>query len=121
MQEIEPTPAPWVLDDGIIQIEDQAEQLIQNKGTNHEWVALGTEDEDGFVAVTALAHPSNAEFIRKRVNAHEELVDTLEKSLGWLRRIRNEDENLVIDHSEDGFNLCDAEGLLEKLRSKPKE
>ncbi len=54
------TPGPWVVDDGMVTMEDQAQQLKEDIGTKRQWVAIGLEDEDGFSEVVALAHPSNA-------------------------------------------------------------
>ena len=79
------SPTPWVLDgaDGglvVADMEVQAEQLKSNAGTPREWRAIGRTDSDGFAEVVALAHPSNAEFIVKCVNAHDDLVH----ALNWL-------------------------------------
>jgi hypothetical protein len=44
------------------------------------------------------------------------LIPTCEKLVAWLYRIRANDENLVIEQSEHGFNLCDALGVIAKAK-----
>lgn len=44
------------------------------------------------------------------------LPEICEKLVAWLYRIRSEAETLVIEHSEDGFNLTDVQAVLEKLK-----
>lgn len=71
---------PWVMDgagDSLIvaDMESQADQLLKNAGTPLEWRAVGVPDPDGLAEIVALAHPTNAEFIVRCVNAHADLVD----------------------------------------------
>ena len=60
-----------MLDDGAIRLDEQCDQLLKNIGTDHEWIAVGDDCEDGscIVSVLALAHPSNAARIVACVNA----------------------------------------------------
>lgn len=84
------TPAPWTLDaDGFTRMEDQIQCLRENQGTQHEWTFVGKNDEDGFALVTALAHPSNAEFIVRAVNNHDELVAALKMAEGALSSVND--------------------------------
>lgn len=48
---------------------------------------------------------AEVEQLRARV---KELETTCQKLIDWLYRVRGEDENLVIDHAEDGFSLSEA-------------
>ncbi len=78
------TAGPWVVDNGVIVISDQAEMLIENAGTEREWTAIGTNDEDGFAQVVALAHPINARLIA----AAPDLLAALMHLSAELRRSR---------------------------------
>ena len=62
----------------MIRIDEQAQMLIDDIGTDREWIAIGNLDEDGLSEVVALAHNDNAAFIVKAVNCHDELVEALE-------------------------------------------
>jgi len=61
----ESTPGPWIVDDGLIDLQGQACMLLEHIGTKNEWVAIGINDEDGFAAVVALTHSVNAHLIAK--------------------------------------------------------
>ena len=81
----EHSPLPWVLDGAggaliVADMESQADQLLKNAGTPLEWRAVGVPDPDGLAEIVALAHPTNAEFIVRCVNAHDDLVH----ALNWL-------------------------------------
>ncbi len=54
------TPGPWVVDDGLVTMRDQAELIKADIGTNREWTAIGKNDEEGFAEVVSLSHPANA-------------------------------------------------------------
>jgi hypothetical protein len=109
------TPTPWDIQIG--------EQCCFHKGNRVSIVRWSDEGPDEVNCETvAEVWPTSSDtdiedgkFIVKCVNMHDELATALRKATEWLRRIREEDETLVIDHSEDGFNLCDTEGLLAKL------
>ena len=60
---MEHTPGPWVVESGEIDIQDQADFLIADIGTDREWCAIGIEDSSGFAEIVALAHPINANLI----------------------------------------------------------
>ena len=58
------TPGPWRADDDEqIMLEDQIPMLLENKGTDREWVSVGEYDEEGMLSVVALCHPNNAHLI----------------------------------------------------------
>ena len=57
------TPGPWTIDDGMISLEDQCRILLNNTGTDSEWVCVGINDHEGMEAVVALCHPTNAPLI----------------------------------------------------------
>lgn len=57
------TPGPWAIDDGMCRIEDQADFLLNDIGTEREWVCVRINDEDGFAEVVALCHPLNAPLV----------------------------------------------------------
>jgi len=65
------TPGPWIVDNGMVTMDDQAQQLKEDIGTERQWVAIGIEDEEGFSEVVALAHPSNAHLIATAPNLLE--------------------------------------------------
>lgn len=73
------TALPWVVDDGCVDMSSQARQLEANAGTDREWRAVGTVDDDGFAEVVALAHPPNAEYICRACNSFPALVEALER------------------------------------------
>lgn len=56
------TQTHWVIAEDT-DLESQAQQLLENRGTTREWTSIGIEDEDGFAEVVALAHPDNAPII----------------------------------------------------------
>ena len=62
----------WVIDDGMVRMSNQASILIDDIGTERQWVAIGIEDEDGFAEVVALAHPINARLIASAPDLLEE-------------------------------------------------
>jgi hypothetical protein len=75
------TPGPYLVDDGFISIQQQADCLIKGIGTEREWTAIGITDQDGGVAeVVALCHPINAHLIA----AAPELLEALQSSVGCL-------------------------------------
>lgn len=49
--------------ENIVSMRDQAQMLLDDIGTDREWVAIGLEDCDGFAEVIAMAHPRNAHLI----------------------------------------------------------
>lgn len=71
------TVPPWIIDDGMVQMEDQAVQLMSDRGTAREWIAIGVADKEGFAEVVALCHPDNAPVIA----AAPDLLAELEKVL----------------------------------------
>ena len=51
----------------------------------------------------------------KLIAAAPDLLMACQKLVIWLRSMRGEDENFVMDHGfEDGFNICEAEGIIAK-------
>lgn len=49
------------------------------------------------------------------IAAAPELLSTCKKLVEWLYAIRQEDENLVIEHGfNDGFNLTEAQAVIAK-------
>lgn len=76
---------PWIADlDGDVRIRDQVECLVDDIGTNEEWVAIVINDEYGISEVVALAHPINAKKIVRTVNNHEKLLDALILALPFI-------------------------------------
>lgn len=75
----------WVIDDGLVSMEDQAEMLKADIGTEREWVAIGIEDEDGFAEVVALAHPVNARLIASA----PKLLKSAKEALNALANLEN--------------------------------
>ncbi len=63
------TPEPWVVDDGIDSPENMADEIMRNAGEEHEWVAIGIEDEEGYASSVAYCHPMNSQRIVDCVNA----------------------------------------------------
>jgi len=64
MNNTQHTPGPWRADnDGQIMLEDQIPMLLEDKGTDREWVSVGEYDEEGMLSVVALCHPNNARLI----------------------------------------------------------
>lgn len=58
------TPGEWKLDkEQMVSMRDQAQMLLDDIGTDREWVAVGLEDCDGFAEVIAMTHPQNARLI----------------------------------------------------------
>lgn len=79
------TATPWIIDEnGATTIECQAQQLLEHANTPDEWVCIGIDDEEGFAEVVCITHPSNAEFIVRAVNSHDELVYSLDMAIGIL-------------------------------------
>ena len=80
------TPENWVVDDGVTDMEAQAEQLVSNVGTNRAWVAVGAYDDgEGFAEVVALCHPDNAAVIAvapELLNALQFILDSEDTTLG---------------------------------------
>lgn len=72
------TPGPWREDDGMLDLEEQALNLIEDIDTEKEWIGVGTEDKDGFAAVVAFCHPSNAPIIAAAPLMLEALKDLLQ-------------------------------------------
>lgn len=73
-----PAGKGWVVDIDTgqpdVPMDDQAKQLVGNIGTDRQWCAICTQDEDGIAEVVALAHPDNARRIVAAVNAHAEAL-----------------------------------------------
>jgi len=83
--------------------------VIDNMGTEREWESVGINDEDGFAEVVALAHPSNAEFIVKAVNNHDNLVDVIENLIHSV-------ENEISPHGRIVGALARARKVLEETK-----
>lgn len=69
----------WTVDDGMIDIAEQAEMLKANEGTEREWAAICTVDEEGIAGVVALAHPETAKQIVSQWNTWDDLISVLER------------------------------------------
>ena len=102
------TPGERVIDDGFAtDMQTQADYLIEGIGTDLEWVAIGVEDEDGFAAVVALAHPTNAQAIALAHNLMPTLLEAVEAA-----------QNLVA--MKGRYNTEIAYGRLEQILEKLK-
>ena len=78
------TPGPWRADDDEqIMLEDQIPMLLEDKGTDREWVSVGEYDEEGMLSVVALCHPNNARLIA----AAPAMYEALQGMLDWARRV----------------------------------
>lgn len=67
------TPGLWIQESGCLSRADMAEQLLDPMNT--AWVAVGTQDEDGYAVSLAYCHPMHAAAIA----AVPELLAALEK------------------------------------------
>lgn len=72
------TPEPWVIDDGIDDPENMADELLRNAGEENEWIAIGIADEEGYAESVAYCHPNNAPRIVACINALEGIKDPRE-------------------------------------------
>lgn len=72
------TPGPWIVSDGDTYIENMAQCLLADKGTDREWTAVGIADKEGYAESVAYCHPANARVIA----AAPELLACLEKIQG---------------------------------------
>lgn len=86
-----------VINPGPCSMLEQAEILVQDIGTDREWVEIGYNDDEGFAEVFALAHPMNAPKIVRAVNSHDELLSVVER--------------LVVAWSRQPLNLSHFDGL----------
>ena len=57
------TPGPWIVDDGTDSTENMSEVILEDKGTDREWIAVGIADNDGYAESVAYCHPDNAHLI----------------------------------------------------------
>ena len=80
------TPRPWVVDDGTDSIDNMADCLRTDKGTEREWVAVGICDGDGYAESVAYCHPDNAALIVHAVNTFDEAKAALEATIKAIRR-----------------------------------
>lgn len=73
------TPGPWVTDsDGVDSPSNMAECLINDAGSDREWVAVGIKDEDGYAESVAYCHPKNADLISASTDMLEALLACVE-------------------------------------------
>lgn len=101
--EVSHTPGPW----GVI-----------DNGGDVRPEAIYAPEAGGYIVATtwAIVREPQRKANARLIAAAPELLAALEKCEAWLSRIREEDENLVIDHSEDGFGLIDARAAIQKAR-----
>ena len=86
----EPTGTPWEVDiDGMVSLEDQLDQIGDNRGTDREWITVCTSDDDGIDAVVSLAHPSNANFLVNAVNMHGRLETACRNALAAMEDMKS--------------------------------
>ena len=57
-----------------VDLEGQVEQLLDNRGTDRQWCALGVADDNGLSEVIALLHESTGRIVELRWNAFHDLV-----------------------------------------------
>lgn len=76
----------WLVDIGrMIDMKYQAEQLIDNEGTERGWIAIGIPDEDGIAEIVALSHPTNA----KLIAAAPDLLEAAQYLLKHIKPSKN--------------------------------
>ena len=74
-----------------IDMECQAEQLVEKDRTDEGWVAIGIahKEDDGFSEVLALAHPDNAELIAsapETLRQRDDLLKVCKATLEFIGR-----------------------------------
>ena len=99
------TPGPWMATDN---------------RQDDETINVHTWDGETGLLIAEIAHKriieSEALANARLIAAAPDLLVACQKLVLWLRSIRGEDENLVIDHGfDDGFNLTEAEALIESI------
>ena len=58
------TPGPWTIEDGRLTQQDHIDRLAEDiKCPDRQWVAVGTEDAEGYAESVAYCHPSNARLV----------------------------------------------------------
>lgn len=65
------TAGEWLIDDGMVDMQSQARMLIDDVGTDRQWVAVGIADRQGFAEVIALTHPCNAPIVAASPDLYE--------------------------------------------------
>ena len=106
----EPTGTPWQVDiDGLVSLEDQMNQIEDNRGTDREWIAVCTYDDEGIDAVVALAHPTNANFLVHAVN----MLGQLEESISVLLAAAETAIEIIRDsYGQDDVSVpCDCQSV----------
>jgi hypothetical protein len=112
------TPGPYYIDDGFVRIDEQASILVDDVGTEREWVAIGPGDEDNAnrpAEVVALCHPANAAHIVRCVNSHESLVNALEMALTWMRT--HQQFNAVADGGPLSHAIAEVKQVLDRAKA----
>lgn len=103
------TPEPWVIDDGIDDPENMADELLRNAGEENEWIAIGIADEEGYAESVAYCHPNNAKRIVACVNALAGVKDP-RKLLDVLEKVQDDLNKHISEHSPIVEELDTYEG-----------
>ena len=112
------TKGPWTVDEGTDSIENMAQCLQENQGTDREWIAVGIRDEDGYAESVAYCHPDNTRLISAAPELYNilfDLVSDLKSDHDVSMYEEGEDERV---YHENDCSLCrqlrEAEGILKK-------
>ena len=72
-------------DDDMISVEDQADMVKDNIGSDREWQSVGIHDEEGMAEIVALCHPINAPILAHAFNVLPETHSALEELFNdWI-------------------------------------
>jgi len=114
------TKGPWIIDKaGTDCIENMADCLLKWQPPEHQWIAVGIEDKDGYAESVAYCHPRNANLIVKAPEMYDllsEMVDGLKEDHEATMRDEGDDEKA---YHENDCSLCrqlrEAEEILKEI------